>query len=53
MLSSELKEFAKKTGYKNKKGLWFDRQGFICEEREIVDYYNELKKIFQNQEEKK
>ncbi len=43
MLNTNEREHATKTGFKLKKGVWYDKQGFIVSESEIRDYYNEVK----------
>jgi hypothetical protein len=51
-MTRHIKVFAKKTGYKEKGGMWYDRQGFPVSESEIVDYYNAITKIiFEKQQE--
>lgn len=51
-MTRHIKVFAKKTGYKEKSGMWYDKQGFPVSESEIVDYYNEITRvIFEKQQE--
>lgn len=51
-MTRQIKVFAKKTGYKEKSGMWYDKQGFPVSESEIVDYFNEITRvIFEKQQE--
>lgn len=45
MLNTNEREHAARTGFKLKKGVWYDKQGFIVSESEIRDYYKEVIKI--------
>ena len=51
MLNTQEREFAKRTGYKNKSGNWIDKQGFIVSESEIKEYLQEVVKIASGQNE--
>lgn len=51
-MERQIKEFAKRTGYKEKKGMWFDKQGFPCSESEIIAYFREIQRVLINKMER-
>lgn len=51
MLNTNEREHAKRTGYTIKKGVWYDKQGFIVSESEIKDYLQEVIKIVKGENE--
>jgi len=44
-LNSDIQKFAKKVGFVKTSLGWKDKSGFLISEKEIIDFYNEIKKI--------